>query len=73
MARDCSDNRQPITSKPEVGHGPKGAGTIVLFGTGKFMEVSDKSSPSSGRTQSFYGVVDPNSGASTDIVGDRAH
>ena len=59
VARDASSNRQPITSKPEVGRGPKGAGTIVLFGTGKFMEVSDKSSPSSGRTQSFYGVRRP--------------
>jgi len=71
-AKDASNNPQPITSKPEVGRGPKGAGTIVLFGTGKFMEVSDKSSPASGRTQSFYGVVDLNSGALTDVVGSRA-
>jgi type IV pilus assembly protein PilY1 len=72
VAKDASNNVQPITSKPEVGRGPKGAGTIVLFGTGKFMEVSDKSSPSSGRTQSFYGVVDQNAGASTDIVSGRS-
>jgi type IV pilus assembly protein PilY1 len=72
VAKDAGGVRQPITSKPEVGRGPKGAGTIVLFGTGKFMEVSDKASLQSGRTQSFYGVVDRNAGLSTDIVSGRS-
>jgi type IV pilus assembly protein PilY1 len=50
---------QPITVRPEVTRGPKGTGTMVLFGTGKYLEGSDKS-----RTprvdQSFYGIVDNN-------------
>ena len=36
----CSGS-QPITSRPEVGRGPKGAGMVVLFGTGKFLEGAD--------------------------------
>jgi len=69
-ARDSLGNPQPITSKPEVGRGPKGKGMMVLFGTGKFMELSDKSPT---QTQTFYGVVDKNSIPvdATDIVGGR--
>ena len=29
---------QPITARPEVTRGPKGAGMVVLFGTGKYLE-----------------------------------
>jgi len=54
--------RQAITSKPEVVRlsdtnltEPK---LLVLFGTGKFLETSDKSS---NEVNSFYGVVDDNS------------
>ena len=35
-------NRQPITDRPEVGRGPGGVGMLVLFGTGKYLEPSDK-------------------------------
>ena len=57
-ARDPSNNPQPITSRPEVGRGPNGAGTIVLFGTGRYLSVVDKTPT---QTQTFYGIRDPNS------------
>ncbi|WP_157995399.1 pilus assembly protein [Peristeroidobacter soli] len=52
-------NIQPITVRPEVARGPYGAGTIVVFGTGKFLEIGDKDLPAGSTTkQSFYGLVD---------------
>lgn len=59
-ARDgtvATSNRQPITVRPEVARGPLGAGTIVLFGTGKYLELADKSLAPQ-RTQTFYGIID---------------
>jgi type IV pilus assembly protein PilY1 len=60
QARDSSGRVQPITVRPEVARGPQGNGVMVLFGTGKYLEATDKS-----RTprvdQSFYGIVDRNS------------
>jgi len=50
---------QPITVRPEVARGPQGNGVIVLFGTGKYLEVSDRlTSPT--LTHTFYGIVDRN-------------
>jgi type IV pilus assembly protein PilY1 len=46
--------RQPITMEPELAFGPNGS-TIVLFGTGKFLEQSDLSSFT---TQSVYALLD---------------
>jgi type IV pilus assembly protein PilY1 len=57
VAQDGSGLRQPITIAPEVGAGPNG-GAIVLFGTGKFVEVSDLSTR---RVQTIYGVYDNDS------------
>jgi len=68
-AVDALGIAQPITSKPEVGRGPKGVGMIVLFGTGKFMETGDKSPT---QTQAFYGVIDRNTNALSDIVSGRS-
>ncbi|MET0984067.1 MAG: PilC/PilY family type IV pilus protein [Steroidobacteraceae bacterium] len=59
-ARDSSGNAQPITVRPEVGRGPQGNGTIVLFGTGKYLELADKNATPVA-PQSFYGIVDRNS------------
>ncbi len=67
-ARDPGGNPQPITSRPEVGRGEHGAGVVVLFGTGKFLEVTDKFPT---QTQTFYGIRDPNSLALTDLVSGR--
>lgn len=74
-AKDANNNIQPITDRPEVGRGPNGSGMIVLFGTGKFLEATDRTvtaSPvSDQRVQSFYGIIDANSGASTDKITGR--
>lgn len=53
-AVDASNNPQPITTRPEVGKNPNG-GYTVLFGTGKYLELSDKNSTAN---QSFYGIWD---------------
>lgn len=48
---------------------------IVLFGTGKYLEPDDKLLPPQQprRDQTFYGIVDRNSGADTDRVAGRAN
>ncbi|MEO7775719.1 MAG: PilC/PilY family type IV pilus protein [Steroidobacteraceae bacterium] len=63
--------RQPITERPVVSRGPNGIGTMVLFGTGKFLEPDDRNI-SLLKTQSFYGVFDRNTGL-TDVVAGRAN
>jgi type IV pilus assembly protein PilY1 len=50
---------QPITVRPEVARGPQGNGVIVLFGTGKYLEVSDRLTTPT-LTHSFYGIIDRN-------------
>jgi type IV pilus assembly protein PilY1 len=60
-------NRQPITERPEIGIGPKGVGIMVLFGTGKYLEPVDKLLTPR-LDQSFYGILDCNTGTSSDIV-----
>ena len=54
VAKDASNNRQPIINAPEVTLHPT-SGTMVLFGTGKFLEPSDSSSTA---VQTFYGIWD---------------
>jgi len=66
VAKDSTGATQPITERPEVGRGPKGNGLMVLVGTGKFMELGDKSPT---QTQTFYGVYDKNTMvAGTDVL-----
>src|SRR5690606_34144316 len=73
QARDNDGNQQPITRRPEVGRGPRGAGMIVLFGTGKYLESPTDKQLSPRREQSFYGIVDRNTGTSSDrVTGGRA-
>ncbi|WP_026279878.1 pilus assembly protein [Thioalkalivibrio sp. ALJ16] len=48
---------QPITARPTVGTHP-GGGSIVLFGTGKYLENADNQVPSPAPVQSFYGIRD---------------
>jgi type IV pilus assembly protein PilY1 len=53
-------NRQPITTRPEIGTHPAGEpGFVVYFGTGKYVETNDNSILSQ-KTQSFYGIWDKN-------------
>ena len=51
---------QAITAKPAVGRHPEG-GVMVLFGTGKYMELSDRTVPPSPQVQTFYGIHDEGS------------
>lgn len=71
VATDSAGNRQPITSQVRVVRGPGSTGAIVLFGTGKFLEASDKLlSPA--RTQTLYGLMDTYSNTSADVIPGRA-
>ncbi len=61
----CSTaNRQPITSKPNVGAvgGPgsdqNGVGRMVYFGTGKYFETGDNIVATGSQVQTFYGLWD---------------
>jgi len=63
QARDSSNNVQPITVPPAVSLNPlfpQKLGTMVFFGTGQFLAVSDLSST---QVQSIYGVYDPGAGS----------
>lgn len=55
IAQDASSNRQPITSAPVLFAHP-GGGFIVLFGTGKYMEITDDTGPFG--QNAFYGIWD---------------
>jgi len=52
-------NRQPITSRVDVGRHPSGSGYMVYFGTGKYLENADNSATGQ-NTQTFYGIWDKN-------------
>ena len=56
IAVDNQQRRQPITTQPRVVFAP-GGGYVVLFGTGKFLELAD-SDPAGFARQSFYGIYD---------------
>lgn len=58
--------RQPITMQPSVAYAP--GGYIVLFGTGKYYELSD-TDPNPTFGNSFYGIYDGNT---TQFAGDRS-
>jgi type IV pilus assembly protein PilY1 len=57
IAKDASGNEQPISAAPSVAFGPPSvAGSFyVLFGTGKYLEVSDRASTT---IQSIYMLYD---------------
>lgn len=54
IARDANGNRQAITSRP-IAAKYKGTTLVVAFGTGKFLEPSDRTDNS---VQSFYALFD---------------
>ncbi|CAH0444100.1 Type IV pilus biogenesis factor PilY1 [Ralstonia syzygii subsp. syzygii] len=56
-ATDSLGRKQPITIAPRVVYAP--GGYMVLFGTGKYYETADTSTPT--QTNSFYGIFDDNS------------
>ncbi len=56
VAEDSSGNRQAITSRPNVGTLFNEVGKVqVYFGTGRYIEDTDKTDTS---TQTFYGIED---------------
>jgi len=72
-ATDSLGNPQPITEKPSIGFGPSGAGLVVVFGTGKLIEATDRNIDTANpRVQSLYGIFDPNTNTATDTVSDRS-
>ena len=68
-AATCTlSNHQPITTQPQVVSHPQSDGYLVLFGTGKYIEVND-SSVINQTTQSYYAIWD--TGASSTNPSDR--
>jgi type IV pilus assembly protein PilY1 len=68
QARDASGTPQPITVAPAVTLNPLApalVGTMVYFGTGQFLSVSDLGNS---QVQSIYGVFDSQSGSSTPLL-----
>lgn len=57
-ATDSTGAAEPITSQPQVGAHPYGLdyGVMVYFGTGKYLENSDRDSTPE---NTFYGIWDP--------------
>ena len=52
--------RQPITTRPTVAVNKRNE-NMILFGTGKFIEINDANAPTSPDTyqlQTFYGIID---------------
>lgn len=59
-ATDSSGTAQPITTRPEIVRNPETEDLLVLFGTGKYLEMEDTDPDNTG-TQTFYGVQDDGS------------
>lgn len=60
-AQDDAGNRRPITSKIAVGSHPTQAGLMLFFGTGKYLELSDRAA--SGNENRIYGLWDDRTGS----------
>jgi type IV pilus assembly protein PilY1 len=68
VARDSGGVAQPITVKPELGLVPSAPDArVVLFGTGKFLENSDKSDTSA---QTIYALKDVPATGTGPIISD---
>jgi len=65
-AKDANDKAQPITTAPIIADNTNAASgdpdTLVFFGTGKYIEETDKTSKD---LMSYYGVLDNGEGAQT--------
>lgn len=53
----ASTGKQPITAAPRIFPDPATGNVIIVFGTGKYLEPSDRTTTGT-PTQSFYGVRD---------------
>ncbi|NLY14757.1 MAG: hypothetical protein GXZ05_00035 [Gammaproteobacteria bacterium] len=56
-ARSENGQIQPITSAPSVIRHPTRLGYLVVFGTGRYVEIGDKE-PNTSHAQSLYGIWD---------------
>src|SRR5690554_6123276 len=56
-ARSANGQIQPITSAPSVIRHPTRLGYLVVFGTGRYVEIGDKE-PNTSHAQSLYGIWD---------------
>ena len=65
IAKDALGNEQPITMSPSIGFGPKPDTSYIIFGTGKYLETSDKNSTT---PQSVYMIYDNGTATSDTIV-----
>jgi type IV pilus assembly protein PilY1 len=54
-AKDDDNNAQPITTLPVVGYHQTYVGTMIYFGTGKYLGINDVTDTSQ---QTFYGIWD---------------
>jgi type IV pilus assembly protein PilY1 len=54
-AKDDDNNAQPITTLPAVGYHQTYVGTMIYFGTGKYLGINDATDTSQ---QTFYGIWD---------------
>ena len=64
IAKDASGNAQSITMSPSIAFGPILDSRYIVFGTGKYLEVSDKTTTTQ---QSAYMVYD-NGSATPDVI-----
>jgi type IV pilus assembly protein PilY1 len=70
-ANDGGAGVQPITTRPEVARGPYGAGVMVLFGTGRYLDKVDRTVGLGEPKQSFYGLIDANQYLDSDRIQNR--
>ena len=68
IATDASGNAQPITMSPSIAFGPILDSRYIVFGTGKYLEVSDKTTTTQ---QSAYMVYDNGSATPDANTGTR--
>ena len=61
---------QPITIRPVVVNHPDG-GFVVLFGTGKYIEIGDNVVGATPQVQTFYGIRDKNTGSTSGTGSDE--
>lgn len=64
IAKDAAGVAQPITMSPSIAFGPTPDSMYITFGTGKYLEVSDKTTTAA---QSAYMVFD-NGSATVDVI-----
>ncbi|MDR3369603.1 PilC/PilY family type IV pilus protein [Rhodoferax sp.] len=67
IAKDTSGNVQPISAAPNIVFGPVSNSFYIVFGTGKYLEIADKSTTNAQSVYMVYdnGTTDLDSTAST--------